>query len=67
MKQIGFKQFGFICIPTHVIGMFITLLGIIFLIPLFIATTRNAHSASHDLYEMFVYYNLCSVLVEIGC
>jgi hypothetical protein len=67
MKQVWFKQFGCIDIPTHVIGIFIALLGIIFLIPLFMAIPNNGHSASDHLYGMFVYYNLYSVLVEIGC
>jgi hypothetical protein len=55
MKQIWFKQFGWIYIPTHGMGISITLLAVIFLIPVYMAITRNVHSVSDDLYEMFVY------------
>jgi hypothetical protein len=55
MKQIWFKQFGWIYIPTHVMGISITLLAAIFLIPVCMAITRNGHSVSDGLYEMFVY------------
>jgi len=55
MKQVWFKQFGWVYIPTHVMGIFITVLAIIFLIPIYMAVTRNGHSVSDDLYEMFVY------------
>jgi len=55
MKQIWFKQFGWIYIPNHVMGVFITVLAIIFLIPVYMAIKRNGHSVSDDLYEMFVY------------
>lgn len=55
MKQIWFKQFGWMYIPVHVAGIFITLLAMVFLIPVYMAIVRNGHSVSDDLYEMFVY------------
>jgi len=55
MKQIWFKQVGWVYVPTHVMGVFITILGFIFLTPIYITITRNGHSVSDDLYEMFVY------------
>jgi len=55
MKQAWFKQFGWVYIPTHVGGVLITLAAIIFLIPVYAAITRNGHSVSDDLYQMFVY------------
>ena len=33
MKQIWFKQFGWVYIPTHVTGIIITVLAIIFFDP----------------------------------
>ena len=55
MKQIWFKKSGWLYVPTHLMGVFITALAIIFLIPIYMAITRNGHSASDDLYQMFVY------------
>jgi hypothetical protein len=55
MKQIWFKQFGWIYLPVTAIGAVITLLAIIFLIPVYMAVLRNGHSVSDDLYNLFVY------------
>jgi hypothetical protein len=55
MQQTWFKKSGWAYMPTHVMGVIITLLAIIFLIPIYMAITRNGHSVSDDLYEMFVY------------
>ena len=55
MKQIWFKQFGWGYLPIHAAGIFVTLLAIVFLIPVYMAVVRNGHSVSDDLYEMFVY------------
>jgi len=40
---------------SHFIGILITVLAIIFLVPVYTAITNNGNSASDDLYEMFVY------------
>lgn len=55
MKQIWFKQWGWMYIPVNFMGIIITLLAIIFLIPIYMAVVRNGHSVSDDLYEIFVY------------
>ena len=55
MKQIWFKQFGWVYLPIHAVGIFVTLCAIAFLIPVYMAVVRNGHSVSDDLYEMFVY------------
>ena len=55
MKQTWFKKSGWIYMPTHALGVIITLLAIVFLIPICMAVIRNGHSVSDDLYEMFVY------------
>jgi len=55
MKQIWFKQFGWVYLPIHVAGIFVTMSAIVFLIPVYMAVVRNGHSVSDDLYEMFVY------------
>lgn len=50
-----FKQTGWIYIPIHPMGVLVTLAGFIFLVPVFMAIIRNGHSASDDLYQLFVY------------
>ncbi|MBD0366053.1 MAG: hypothetical protein M3342_03385 [Bacteroidota bacterium] len=55
MKTIWFKPYGLIYLPIHILGVLITLLAIIFLIPIYMAIVRNGHSVSDDLYHMFVY------------
>ncbi|MCW3074336.1 MAG: hypothetical protein JWP69_1405 [Flaviaesturariibacter sp.] len=55
MNPIWFKRLGVFYIPTHFAGYFITLLAIAFLVPIYIAITRNGHSISDDLYQLFVY------------
>jgi hypothetical protein len=55
MKQIWFKKFGWVYVPIHAAGIFVTLVAIVFLIPIYTAVVRNGHSVSDDLYEMFVY------------
>lgn len=55
MKTIWFRQYGWIYIPVHYAGFFITLLAIIFLVPVCLAIIRNGHSTSEYLYHMFVY------------
>ena len=55
MKQIWFNKFGWIYLPVHPMGILITFLVILFLVPVYIAIVRNGHSVSDDLYQMFVY------------
>jgi len=55
MKQILFKKPGWIYLPVHPMGILITFLAILFLVPVYIAIVRNGHSVSDDLYQMFVY------------
>jgi hypothetical protein len=55
MKQIWFKKFVWIYLPVHPMGILITFLAILFLVPVYIAIVRNGHSVSDDLYQMFVY------------
>jgi hypothetical protein len=55
MKQIWFKKLGWVYLPIHPMGVVITLMAIVFLIPVYLAVVRNGHSVSDDLYQMFVY------------
>jgi hypothetical protein len=50
-----FKKSGWVYIPTHFMGLFVTLLAIAFLVPVFVAVDRNSHSVSDELYNLFVY------------
>lgn len=55
MNSAWFKRFGFTYIPANVMGILVTTLAIIFLVPVYMAIIRNGHSVSDDLYHMFVY------------
>ena len=55
MKTIWFNKAGWVYIPVHVMGLLVTLGAIILLVPVYIAIVRQGHSASDDLYQMFVY------------
>jgi hypothetical protein len=55
MKQLWFRRIGWIYIPIHLAGFIITLLAIIFMVPVCLAIVRNGHSVSDDLYKIFVY------------
>lgn len=55
MKEFWFKRFGWFYLPANAMGVLITIMAIIFLIPVYSAVIRNGHSVSDDLYEMFVY------------
>ena len=55
MQFVWFKKFGWVYLPINAAGIIITLLAILFLIPVYSAVIRNGHSVSDDLYEMFVY------------
>lgn len=54
-KQIWFRRMGLFYFPAHPAGYFITLLAIVFMIPVITAVTKNGHSVSDDLYHLFVY------------
>ncbi|WP_018616586.1 hypothetical protein [Segetibacter koreensis] len=55
MNSAWFKRFGCIYIPVNLMGLLVTTLAIIFLVPVYLAIIRNGHSVSDDLYHMFVY------------
>ena len=55
MKTLWFKKTGWVYIPVHIMGLLVTLGAITFLAPVYMAIVRNDHSASDDLYQMFVY------------
>ena len=50
-----FKQPGWMYMLVHFMGIVVTLLVIVFPVPVYMAVTRNGHSVSDDLYEMFIY------------
>ena len=55
MKTIWFKKLGWLYLPQDPMGYIITLLAILFMVPVCMAVFRNGHSVSDDLYEIFVY------------
>ena len=60
MTLTWFKKWGWLYVPTHPVGMLITFLTVVFLIPIYASILRNGHSVSDDLYHMFV-YTTCTV------
>ncbi len=52
---IWFKKLGWAYMPVHAIGIVVTLMAIIFLIPVYATILRTGHSVSDDLYQLFVY------------
>ena len=55
MKNIWFKKWGWTFLPVHPAGVLISLLAVLFLVPVYTAIIRNGHSVSDDLYHLFVY------------
>lgn len=55
MKIIWFKKWGWMYLPVHPVGFVVTLLAILFLVPIYNAILRNGHSVSDDLYDIFIY------------
>lgn len=54
-QQLWFKRKGWMYIPAHPAGFFVSLLAVLFMLPVCIAAIRNGHSVTDDLYEIFVY------------
>lgn len=65
MKAIWFKSKSRMQEPVHIVGFVITLLIILFLIPVYIDVILNGYSAGDDLYHMFV-YTTCTTVMEVG-
>jgi hypothetical protein len=56
MKKLNwFKKTGLFYVPVSMSGYIISLIAIIFMVPILMAITRNGHSVSDDLYEIFIY------------
>ena len=55
MNTIWFKKWGWAYIPVNSMGFLVTILAIIFLIPVYTAIFRFGHSVSDDLYHVFLY------------
>jgi hypothetical protein len=55
MEQCWFKKAGWLYSPISHMGYMVTLLAIIFMVPVTMAVIRNGHSVSDDLYQLLVY------------
>lgn len=55
MQQKWFKSIGCVYLPVHTFGFVITILALVFMIPVCMAIIRNGHSVTDDMYEIFVY------------
>lgn len=56
MNTIWFKKIGWAYLPTHIIGIAITIACIVLNIIFFISIDRHSHSASDTLTTFFVYF-----------
>ncbi len=50
-----FTEFGWLYRPISPEGWLVTVLAIVFMVPICMAIIRNGHSVSDDLYHLFVY------------
>lgn len=55
MNTTWFKRIGWTYLPVTFPGLAVTILAVVFLIPVYAAIVRNGHSVSDDLYHLFVY------------
>ena len=55
MPTVWFRRFGWSYLPITFMGLAVTILAVVFLIPVYAETIRNGHSVSDDSYHMFVY------------
>lgn len=55
MKQLWFKQWGWLYLPIHPMGFITSLLAFLFMVPVCMAVIRSGHSITDDIYELFVY------------
>lgn len=57
MKQNWFKKTGWLYLPIHAMGYVITILAIVFMVPIVIATDRISHSITDELYTLFIFFS----------
>lgn len=50
-----FTKFGWLYRPISPEGWLVSVLAIVFMVPICMAIIRNGHSVSDDLYQLFVY------------
>lgn len=55
MNTYWFKKTGWFYMPVHRMGIIITLLAFLFMLPVCMAVIRNGHSVTDDLYQIFVF------------
>jgi hypothetical protein len=60
MNNAWFKKTKWAYMPMSPFGYLVSILAIIFLIPIAAAIFRNGHSISDDMYQFFVYAS-CTV------
>lgn len=50
-----FKHSGWSCLPVTPEGFFITVLAVVFMLPVCMTVFRNSHSVTASLYQILVY------------
>ncbi|CAN5744686.1 hypothetical protein BH11BAC3_BH11BAC3_12270 [soil metagenome] len=54
MKLTWFKKASWLYLPVDGMGYLVTLMAMVFMVPLIMAIVRNGHSVSDDLYHIFI-------------
>ena len=55
MNTVWFKKWGWAYVPVNGMGFMVTLIAIIFLIPVYISIFQYGSSLPDNLYHMFLY------------
>ena len=55
MENVWFRKAGFLYVPVHTMGVVVSIAAIVFLVPVYMAITRQGHSVTDNLYQLFVY------------
>jgi len=56
METNWFRKVGWFYYPTSIVGVVISILGIVFCVTVFNEVDRNSHSVSDTLYVIFPYF-----------
>lgn len=60
MKTIWFKKAGWLYVPVHGMGLLVTLIAILLIVPVSMNIIKDGHSVTDSLSEIFI-YGSCTV------
>ena len=53
--MIWFRKGSWTYLPAHPMGYIVTVMAVLFMVPVVLAVDRSAHSVTDELYQLFVY------------